>query len=54
MFMEVTNDWGIWIGDFFIAPYVSVGTIVGIPAGTILSLLIRNAQNKKKKQTKSK
>ena len=54
MFMEITNDWGIWLGDFFIAPYVSVGTIVGIPAGTILSLLIRNAQNKKKKQTKSK
>ena len=54
MFMEITNDWGIWIGDFFIAPYVSVGTLVGIPAGTILSLLIRNAQNKKKKQTKSK
>jgi len=53
MFMEVTNDWGIWIGDFFIAPYVSIGTIVGIPAGTILSLLIRNAQNKKKKRTKS-
>ena len=54
MFMEITNDWGIWIGDFFIAPYVSVGTLVGIPAGTILSLLIRNAQNKKKKQKKSK
>ena len=50
MFMEITNDWGIWIGDFFIAPYVSIGTIVGIPAGTILSLLIRNAQNKKKRQ----
>ena len=50
MFMEITNDWGIWIGDFFIAPYVSVGTVVGIPAGTILSLLIRRAQNKKKKQ----
>ena len=54
MFMEITNDWGIWIGDFFIAPYVSVGTIVGIPAGTILSLLIRNAQNKKKKRKKLK
>ena len=54
MFMEITNDWGIWIGDFFIAPYVSVGTVVGIPAGTILSLLIRNAQNKKKKRIKSK
>ena len=50
MFMEITNDWGIWIGDFFIAPYVSVGTLVGIPAGTILSLLIRNSQNKKKRQ----
>jgi hypothetical protein len=53
MFMEITNDWGIWIGDFFIAPYVSIGTIVGIPAGTILSLIIRNAQNKKKRQKKS-
>ena len=50
MFMEITNDFGIWIGDFFIAPYVSVGTIVGIPAGTILSLLIRNAQIKRKNE----
>jgi len=48
-FMEITNNGGIWIGDFFIAPYVSIGTIVGIPAGTILSLLIRRAQNKKKR-----
>ena len=47
-FMELTNDGGIWIGDFFIAPYVSIGTIVGIPAGAILSLIIRRAQNKKK------
>ena len=54
MFMEITNDWGIWIGDFFIAPYVSIGTIVGIPAGTILSLMIRRTQNKKKKQKKAK
>ena len=54
MFMEITNDWGIWIGDFFIAPYVSVGTLVGIPAGTLLSLIIRNAQNKKKKRKRSK
>ena len=53
MFMEITNDWGIWIGDFFIAPYASIGTIVGIPAGTILSLMIRRAQNKKKKRKKS-
>ena len=52
MFMEITNDWGIWIGDFFIAPYASIGTIVGIPAGTILSLMIRRAQNKKKKRKK--
>jgi len=52
-FMELTNDGGIWIGDFFIAPYVSIGTIVGIPAGTILSLIIRRAQNKKKKSSSS-
>ena len=40
-FMELTGDGGIWIGDFFIAPYVSLGTIVGIPAGALLSLAIR-------------
>ena len=50
-FMELTNDGGIWIGDFFIAPYVSIGTIVGIPAGTILALIIRRSQNKKKESS---
>ena len=50
-FMELTNDGGIWIGDFFIAPYVSIGTLVGIPAGTILSLIIRRSQNKKKESS---
>jgi len=40
-FMELTVDGGIWVGDFFIAPYVSIGTIVGVPAGAIISLLIR-------------
>lgn len=53
-FMEVTTDGGIWVGNFFIAPYVSLGTIIGIPAGTILSLLIRRAQNKPKRRTKKK
>jgi len=47
-FLEVTNDGGIWVGDFFIAPYVSIGTIVGIPAGTIFSLLLRRAIEKRK------
>ena len=57
-FMELTTDGGIWIGDFFIAPYVSLGTIIGIPAGTILSLAIRRkyyaAKPKKKKKKQSK
>ena len=53
-FMELTTDGGIWIGDFFIAPYVSLGTIIGIPAGTILSLLIRRKQNSTKKRTRKK
>ena len=52
-FLEITNDGGIWIGDFFIAPYVSIGTIVGIPAGTIFSLLLKMAVEKKKKKKKS-
>lgn len=47
-FMELTTDGGIWIGEFFIAPYVSIGTIVGIPIGVIVSLLLR----KNKKSTK--
>ena len=49
-FLEITNDGGIWVGDFFIAPYVSIGTIVGIPAGTIFSLLLKRAVEKKKKE----
>lgn len=54
-FMELTTDGGIWIGDFFIAPYVSLGTIIGIPIGTILSLAIRkkySTKSKKKKKSK--
>ena len=49
-FMELTTDGGIWLGDFFIAPYVSLGTIIGIPAGTILSLIIRKKTSKPKKR----
>ena len=52
-FLEITNDGGIWLGDFFIAPYVSIGTIVGIPAGTIFSLLLRRAVERRKKNKKS-
>lgn len=55
-FMELTTDGGIWIGDFFIAPYVSLGTIIGIPAGAILSLAIRKkyygTKARKRKQSK--
>lgn len=57
-FMELTTDGGIWIGDFFIAPYVSLGTIIAIPAGTIISLAIRrkyyDKKTKKRKKIKSK
>jgi len=52
-FLEITNDGGIWVGDFFIAPYVSIGTIVGIPAGTIFSLLLKRAVEKKKNKKKA-
>jgi len=52
-FLEITNDGGMWIGDFFIAPYVSIGTIVGIPAGTIFSLLLKRAVEKRKLKKKS-
>lgn len=49
-FMEITTDGGIWIGSFFIAPYVSLGTVIGIPAGAILSIFLRRAQNNKSKR----
>lgn len=53
-FMELTTDGGIWVGNFFIAPYVSVGTIIGIPAGAIISLLIRKKQKSTKRRIKKK
>ena len=53
-FMELTTDGGIWIGDFFIAPYVSLGTIIGIPAGAIISLLVRRKTSPKKRTRKKK
>jgi len=53
-FMELTTDGGIWVGNFFIAPYVSIGTIIAIPAGTIISLVIRRSYMKQKKRPKSK
>ncbi len=53
-FMEFTTDGGIWIGNFFIAPYVSIGTIIGIPMGTLFSIAIKRSLNKKKKRKKSK
>jgi len=54
-FMELTTDGGIWIGDFFIAPYVSLGTIIGIPAGAIFSLVLRKkfSDSKKRKRKKN-
>ncbi len=53
-FMELTTDGGIWIGDFFIAPYVSLGTIIGIPTGAIISVLIRRRIDKPKRKKRKK
>ena len=53
-FMELTTDGGIWIGDFFIAPYVSLGTIIGIPAGVIFSLVLRRKFSDSKKSKRKK
>ena len=46
-FMEFTTDGGIWVGGVFLAPYVSLGTLIGIPAGALFSLAIRRFQKKK-------
>lgn len=53
-FMELTTDGGIWIGSFFIAPYISLGTIIGIPVGAIISLLVRRKTSPKKRSRKKK
>ena len=50
-FMEITNDGGLWIGNVFVAPYVSLGTVIGIPAGAILSIMLRRAQKKKSRKS---
>ena len=47
-FLEMTGDGGIWVGGFFIAPYVSIGTIVGIPASAVLSMLLRRSQRRRR------
>lgn len=49
VFMELTTEGGIWLGDFFIAPYVSLGTIIGIPAGALLTLIIRRRTSNRQK-----
>ena len=48
-FMELAADGGVWIGGLFIAPYVSIGTLVGIPAGALLSLAVRRRMSGDKK-----
>ena len=53
-FMELTTDGGIWIGGFFIAPYISLGTIIGIPAGAIISIIIRRRMDKPKRRKRAK
>lgn len=50
--MEFTTDGGVWVGSVFLAPYVSMGTIIGIPAGALFSLMIRKLQKKKKTKRK--
>ena len=51
--MELTTEGGIWIGDFFIAPYVSLGTIIGIPAGAIFTLIIRRKTTNSRRRKRS-
>jgi len=46
-FMELTTEGGIWIGNIFVAPYVSIGTIVGIPAGALITILVRRNRAQK-------
>lgn len=48
--MEITTEGGIWIGNFFIAPYISIGTLIGIPAGTLFSIAIKRSLERKKKR----
>jgi len=47
-FFEWGPDGGLWIGGIFLAPYVSIGTIVSIPGGVILTYVIKRFRKKKK------
>lgn len=40
-------DGGFWIGDFFVAPYISIGTFVGAPLGLVLTWIIKRMRKKK-------
>jgi len=47
-FFEWGPDGGLWFGGVFLAPTISIGTIVGIPGGAILTLAIKRYRKKKK------
>ncbi|MBI3841660.1 MAG: hypothetical protein HY295_00690 [Thaumarchaeota archaeon] len=48
--LEIGDAGGVWIGDFFIAPVVGVGTIVSSVIGFLIFLW--HMKNKKKKRAK--
>lgn len=38
-FLEWGSDGGLWIGDFFLVPTLSIGSIILAPLGTIIGIL---------------
>lgn len=47
-FLEWGSDGGLWIGDFFLAPTVSIGSIILAPLGTIIGLLYNRYRKRSK------
>lgn len=41
---------GLWIGDFYLAPTISIGTFVGAPLGVIITLVYKKYKKKPKRK----
>jgi len=48
--LELTTEGGIWVGGIFLAPYVSIGTIVGIPVAAVITFLIKRTKTQRKRK----
>lgn len=51
---ELGSNAGLWIGDFYLAPTISIGTIIAIPVGAIFSYYFRKWWQKRDQHIQTK